>query len=687
MAGYILKITIEDTHPPVWRRVVVPDRITFQKLHEIIQVLFGWEDAHLHEFTVPSAHIVIDSESDRRGNHYKETETLIDSFLGGYKWIRYTYDFGDEWRHKIQLEGIDELYTGRTARLLKAKGDNFLEDSGGGWDEDYGNRSSFDEYDAGQRLDQMIFSVQSEMDEEMRSDISQEDLDDTFEDVKIALRNIAEMNRGREFDDYKDEVLEMLLKLAGDAGMSLTDEEPLDMKTKEKVWAGFRGTVKIMEAAETNEALLNSLSEKEASDYSKYLQLPVETVQTRAENVSAIAAEFKQHPEYILYVFGEKEFAELVKWSKLSVGSAFRKISESSTGLKMIALGLGDFSENGETGELRFAEDLKEILKELNAKRRNTVYREIKRFDDRLQKLILVYGMVERESLYRMYCKVFGDCPQQKDFLRLLYWHDRFNDFINTIYTLEGTCYVYAKQLKGDVVLEKMERYASELSYVEFTAGELKSMAVELAKKNIYMEILFQDLIHVYRMDPRIASRAMEDIYSEIMSGTTLPELLDRMQELTGGFWSIRQSTDLWKIASALMLELELPMLKGRSRETYAREKNVSAWTVGMTDDMADVQNKFGTRICEFPVKIQEVMSLATSFGDKESLEKLYRYQEKNRIRSEEFLFLLADAYISFGNTKKGMELIEKFKYSSPRGKAAAEELEGRIQEFWDVMD
>ena len=29
MAGYICKIVIEDTHPPVWRRVVIPDKITF----------------------------------------------------------------------------------------------------------------------------------------------------------------------------------------------------------------------------------------------------------------------------------------------------------------------------------------------------------------------------------------------------------------------------------------------------------------------------------------------------------------------------------------------------------------------------------------------------------------------------------------------------------------------------------
>ena len=54
MAGYICKIVIEDTHPPVWRRVVIPDKITFFELHQIIQTVFQWEDVHLHDFRIPS---------------------------------------------------------------------------------------------------------------------------------------------------------------------------------------------------------------------------------------------------------------------------------------------------------------------------------------------------------------------------------------------------------------------------------------------------------------------------------------------------------------------------------------------------------------------------------------------------------------------------------------------------------
>ena len=59
MAGYVCKIVIEDSHPPIWRRVIIPDKVTFFDVHRIIQILFGWEDMHLHEFTLPSENIVM----------------------------------------------------------------------------------------------------------------------------------------------------------------------------------------------------------------------------------------------------------------------------------------------------------------------------------------------------------------------------------------------------------------------------------------------------------------------------------------------------------------------------------------------------------------------------------------------------------------------------------------------------
>lgn len=82
MAGHVLKIMLEDTHPPVWRRIIVPERITFEELHEMIQIIFDWDDDHLHDFHIPSKNLCIDNGEDSWNfNHYREDETLLEQIF------------------------------------------------------------------------------------------------------------------------------------------------------------------------------------------------------------------------------------------------------------------------------------------------------------------------------------------------------------------------------------------------------------------------------------------------------------------------------------------------------------------------------------------------------------------------------------------------------------------------------
>jgi hypothetical protein len=41
-----LKVTLRDTKPPVWRRLLVPGETTLGDLHRAIQAAMGWEDYH-----------------------------------------------------------------------------------------------------------------------------------------------------------------------------------------------------------------------------------------------------------------------------------------------------------------------------------------------------------------------------------------------------------------------------------------------------------------------------------------------------------------------------------------------------------------------------------------------------------------------------------------------------------------
>ena len=133
MAAYIVKVMIEGTHPPVWRRIAVPERILYSDLHDILQTAFGWDGMHLHDFSFPGSdfRVVMSKEDMDFGDCVLEKNRLIDEDITRTGWFRYTYDFGDNWQHKVIFEKVDLAYTKRCATILKWKGDNYNEDVGG----------------------------------------------------------------------------------------------------------------------------------------------------------------------------------------------------------------------------------------------------------------------------------------------------------------------------------------------------------------------------------------------------------------------------------------------------------------------------------------------------------------------------------------------------------------------------
>ncbi len=49
---YQLKIVLQGSKPPIWRRIQVKSNITLDVLHEMIQTVMGWYNVHLHHFHV-----------------------------------------------------------------------------------------------------------------------------------------------------------------------------------------------------------------------------------------------------------------------------------------------------------------------------------------------------------------------------------------------------------------------------------------------------------------------------------------------------------------------------------------------------------------------------------------------------------------------------------------------------------
>ena len=89
----------------IWRELLVENTITFEELHKIIQISFGWTNSHLYGFDINSTLISVpdeEFENDDLNVNNKITEFL---FSKGQKCI-YTYDFGDNWEHEIEIIDI-----------------------------------------------------------------------------------------------------------------------------------------------------------------------------------------------------------------------------------------------------------------------------------------------------------------------------------------------------------------------------------------------------------------------------------------------------------------------------------------------------------------------------------------------------------------------------------------------------
>jgi len=102
-----LKVTLLDTKPPIWRRVLVDGSSTLDHVHDVIQAAFGWWNYHLHEFEVGQTRYgVPDPDEDWGEPPRDERRTRLDAIAGEGSSFRYTYDFGDGWDHKIVVEKV-----------------------------------------------------------------------------------------------------------------------------------------------------------------------------------------------------------------------------------------------------------------------------------------------------------------------------------------------------------------------------------------------------------------------------------------------------------------------------------------------------------------------------------------------------------------------------------------------------
>jgi Plasmid pRiA4b ORF-3-like protein len=100
-----LRIELKGIKPAIWRSVCVPSWITLTQLHQVIQIAFGWSDCHLYEFEIFGRHYSnYDSSGDYGDVPAKAGKARLGLCLLGSTSFHYTYDFGDDWVHKISVK-------------------------------------------------------------------------------------------------------------------------------------------------------------------------------------------------------------------------------------------------------------------------------------------------------------------------------------------------------------------------------------------------------------------------------------------------------------------------------------------------------------------------------------------------------------------------------------------------------
>jgi hypothetical protein len=102
-----LKLSLDHTEPPIWRRVLVEKEISFDELHEIIQIVMGWDNYHLYEFNINGCKIseAFEDDMDFGVKIIDSSSVTLDEFINGSKIkFKYLYDFGDGWEHSIKVE-------------------------------------------------------------------------------------------------------------------------------------------------------------------------------------------------------------------------------------------------------------------------------------------------------------------------------------------------------------------------------------------------------------------------------------------------------------------------------------------------------------------------------------------------------------------------------------------------------
>ncbi len=147
-----VEATLDGVNPPLRRVMEVDSTLSVYDFHTVLQVAFGWNDSHLHEFRPGHQHtdkpwptnsppielVFTDTLDPERDDAWwveaidEQESTVGQLFAVGRGFATYVYDFGDYWIHSLTLVDATEPDNGTPqARVTAGQGASALDDVGG----------------------------------------------------------------------------------------------------------------------------------------------------------------------------------------------------------------------------------------------------------------------------------------------------------------------------------------------------------------------------------------------------------------------------------------------------------------------------------------------------------------------------------------------------------------------------
>ncbi|WP_234356747.1 plasmid pRiA4b ORF-3 family protein [Streptomyces sp. NBRC 110028] len=125
-----IRVELADVDGPrVWRRLLVPAAIRLERLHSLIQAVMGWQNCHMHAFTIDGVQY---GRPDDELGFRDEHAAILGALLKPGAHFMYTYDFGDSWDHLITVEQLQTASAGlHYPRCVDGAGACPPEDCGG----------------------------------------------------------------------------------------------------------------------------------------------------------------------------------------------------------------------------------------------------------------------------------------------------------------------------------------------------------------------------------------------------------------------------------------------------------------------------------------------------------------------------------------------------------------------------